>query len=112
MPKITSYSDRINDTLGGKIKVHVNCKHKSYEAELVRSLEHERSVTAALIEHVMRFLVALSDRVLIMHHGQKIHEGLPKRLPKDRTVVEVYLGKGTAERLQHAIEEERAHGTA
>jgi branched-chain amino acid transport system ATP-binding protein len=60
-------------------------------------------VTIVLIEHVMRFLVALSDRVLIMHHGEKIYEGAPEGLVRDRTVIEVYLGAGTAERLKHLI---------
>ncbi len=43
-------------------------------------------ITIILIEHVMRFLVALSPRVLIMHHGEKIYEGPPQGLVKDRQV--------------------------
>ena len=70
---------------------------------LVRRLREERKLTIILIEHVMRFLVALSDRVMIMHHGQKIYEGSAKGLAEDRTVVEVYLGEGMAEHLRHQI---------
>jgi branched-chain amino acid transport system ATP-binding protein len=65
-------------------------------------------VTIVLIEHVMRFLVALSDRVLIMHHGEKIYEGSAEGLVRDRTVVEVYLGDGASARLQHLLERSRA----
>jgi len=61
-----------------------------------------------LIEHVMRFLIALSDRVLIMHHGEKIYEGSAEGLARDRTVVEVYLGEGASGRLQHLLERNRA----
>lgn len=61
-------------------------------------------VTVILIEHVMRFLVQLSDRVLIMHHGEKIFEGLPAQLVNDRTVVDVYLGEGASERLKAFME--------
>jgi branched-chain amino acid transport system ATP-binding protein len=65
-------------------------------------------VTVVVIEHVMRFLVALSDRVMIMHHGEKIYEGSPEGLVRDKTVVDVYLGAGTSERLKHLIEERHA----
>ena len=60
---------------------------------LVRRLK-ERGLTIMLIEHVMRFLVRLSDRVLIMHHGEKIFEGSASGLVHDKTVVDVYLGRG------------------
>jgi branched-chain amino acid transport system ATP-binding protein len=56
-------------------------------------------VTIILIEHVMRFLVQLSTRVLIMHHGERIYEGEPKGLTQDRTVIDVYLGEGASQLL-------------
>ena len=56
-------------------------------------------IAIILIEHVMRFLVALSPRVLIMHHGEKIYEGPPQGLVKDRQVIDVYLGEGASQRL-------------
>ena len=62
-------------------------------------------VTIILIEHVMRFLVKLSNRVMIMHHGEKIYEGAPEGLVRDRTVVDVYLGEGASKRLAALIEE-------
>ena len=61
-------------------------------------------VTVILIEHVMRFLVQLSTRVMIMHHGERIYEGSPKGLTKDRTVVDVYLGEGASQRLNAFME--------
>lgn len=56
-------------------------------------------ITIVVIEHVMRFLTQLSDRILIMHHGERIYDGSPTELSRDRTVVEVYLGAATAARL-------------
>jgi len=56
-------------------------------------------VTIILIEHVMRFLVQLSTRVMIMHHGERIYEGSPRGLMLDRTVIDVYLGEGASQRL-------------
>lgn len=57
-------------------------------------------ITIVVIEHVMRFLLTLSSRVIIMHHGQIIFEGLPGQVAEDRTVVDIYLGKGAAQRLK------------
>ena len=59
----------------------------------LRRIRHELSLTILVIEHVMRFLTSLSDRVMILHHGQKIYEGSVDGLATDKTVVEVYLGK-------------------
>jgi ABC-type branched-subunit amino acid transport system ATPase component len=57
-------------------------------------------LTVVLIEHVMRFLLVLSTRVLIMHHGRKIFEGLPNQVAEDPVVVETYLGAGAQKRLK------------
>jgi branched-chain amino acid transport system ATP-binding protein len=64
-----------------------------------------QGVTIILIEHVMRFLVALSDRVLILHHGERIYQGSPAGLVEDRTVVDVYLGEGASTRLAALLKE-------
>jgi branched-chain amino acid transport system ATP-binding protein len=56
-------------------------------------------VTIMLIEHVMRFLVQLSTRVIIMHHGEKIFEGPPQGLARDETVKQVYLGENMSRRI-------------
>ena len=60
-------------------------------------------MTIILIEHVMRFLVQLSTRVMIMHHGEKIYEGSAADMVEDSTVVGVYLGEGTSSRLADFI---------
>lgn len=73
--------------------------------ELIKRVRHERSLTIVLIEHVMRFIVELCDRVVIMHHGQKMFEGTADRLTTDKKVVEVFLGAGAARRLDHLLEE-------
>lgn len=56
-------------------------------------------VTLVIIEHVMKFLFALVDRVLIMHQGALIFEGTREQMLADQQVVEIYLGKRTAEML-------------
>jgi branched-chain amino acid transport system ATP-binding protein len=66
-----------------------------------------QGVTIILIEHVMRFLVALSDRVMILHHGERIYEGAAAGLVEDRTVVDVYLGEGASARLATLLQGKR-----
>lgn len=62
-----------------------------------------RKITIILIEHVMRFLIQLSDRVLILHRGERLFEGLPADILNDEKVIEVYLGDKTAKLLQRQM---------
>ena len=68
--------------------------------------------TILLIEHVMQFLMSLSDRILIMHHGQKLFEGRPADISRDPEVVRVYLGERAAARLAQSFEAESARPQA
>jgi len=54
----------------------------------------ETGVAIVCIEHVMRALVALADRVLVMHHGAQLFIGTPAEMLGDPRVIEVYLGRG------------------
>jgi len=76
--------------------------------ETALTLEENTEVSKKVVEYaqsVMRFLVQLSTRVLIMHHGEKIYEGLPDGLSQNEKVADVYLGKGTAQRIAHFLQE-------
>ncbi|MET3577586.1 branched-chain amino acid transport system ATP-binding protein [Mesorhizobium robiniae] len=68
----------------------------------------DQGLTIVLIEHVMRFLLALSSRVIIMHHGKVIFEGRPDKVAEDQTVVETYLGQGTQKRLKKFFDDQAA----
>jgi branched-chain amino acid transport system ATP-binding protein len=60
--------------------------------ELLRGLRCE-DITVVFIEHVMAAVMALSDRVLVLHEGQVLAEGTPAQVTADRRVVEAYLGE-------------------
>jgi branched-chain amino acid transport system ATP-binding protein len=52
----------------------------------------EKGITVLLIEHVMKAIMKLSERVVVLHHGNKISEGTPERVTADPAVVRAYLG--------------------
>lgn len=58
---------------------------------IIRGLR-DRGVTVFVIEHIMRAVMALSDRVVVIQFGQKIAEGSPEAVTKDENVIKAYLG--------------------
>jgi branched-chain amino acid transport system ATP-binding protein len=59
----------------------------------LKRLRAETGLTILLIEHVMRAVMALSDHVIVLHHGEKISEGTPEKVTRDPAVLECYLGE-------------------
>jgi branched-chain amino acid transport system ATP-binding protein len=58
----------------------------------------DRGITILIIEHLMKVVLTLSQRILVLHRGKLVSEGEPKAVIQDPVVIEAYLGRKFAER--------------
>jgi branched-chain amino acid transport system ATP-binding protein len=69
----------------------LNPAERTQMIDLIRVVA-KTGVTILMIEHVMKAVQALANRILVIHHGQQIAEGPPSKVLRDPRVIEVYLG--------------------
>ena len=77
----------LDEVMAGLTPVEV-----SEALEAVSKLHREQGLTIIVIEHVMRALMYLSERLVVLHHGSKIAEGTPKEISESEVVNEAYFG--------------------
>jgi len=60
--------------------------------ELVKKIR-DTGITVFMVEHVMKAIMGICERIMVLHHGEKIAEGTPQEIAANKTVIEIYLGE-------------------
>jgi branched-chain amino acid transport system ATP-binding protein len=75
-----------------EIMAGLNPTEVAHAMDLVTRIR-DQGITIIMIEHVMKAIMSICDRIVVLHHGQKLAEGTPQEIASSEKVIKVYLGE-------------------
>jgi len=90
-----------------EVNAGLNASEIDGALDLIRRIAAQ-GITILIIEHLMKVVLSLADRVLVLHHGQLIAQGSAAEIVKDERVIEAYLGRKFAQRSKAETSRESA----
>ena len=72
----------------------LNYREIDQMVDLLRRINEELNVTLVVVEHVMRAVMGLCERIIVLYNGRKLAEGSPEEIAENQAVIDAYLGEG------------------
>lgn len=91
-----------------EVNAGLNTSELDSALDLIREIAAQ-GITIVIIEHLMKIILSVVQRIVVLHHGAKLSDGLPTKVMNDPAVIKAYIGNKFAQRFQKEFEDAMMH---